>query len=70
MNVSIFGLGYVGVVSAAALADAGHTIVGVDPNLTKVEMINAGRSPIIEPGLDDLLSRRAASGRIRTAPSW
>jgi GDP-mannose 6-dehydrogenase len=65
MNVSIFGLGYVGVVSAAALADAGHTIVGVDPNLTKVEMINAGRSPIIEPGLDDLLSRGAASGRIR-----
>ena len=65
MNVSIFGLGYVGVVSAAALAEAGHTIVGVDSNLTKVEMINAGRSPIIEPGVEDLLARGVAAGRVR-----
>ena len=63
-RVSIFGLGYVGVVSAAALAEAGHTIVGVDMNLTKVEMINAGRSPIIEPGLNDMLRRVLAAGRI------
>jgi GDP-mannose 6-dehydrogenase len=65
MNVSIFGLGYVGVVSAAALAEAGHTVVGVDTNLTKVEMVNAGRSPIVEPGLDELLARGVAAGRIR-----
>ncbi|MEX0985647.1 MAG: nucleotide sugar dehydrogenase [Actinomycetota bacterium] len=65
MNVSIFGLGYVGVVSAAALAEAGHTVVGVDTNLTKVEMINAGRSPIIEPGVEDLMARGVGAGRIR-----
>ncbi len=65
MNVSIFGLGYVGVVSAAALAEAGHTVVGVDTNLTKVEIINAGRSPIIEPGVDELMARGVGAGRIR-----
>jgi GDP-mannose 6-dehydrogenase len=65
VDVSIFGLGYVGVVSAAALAEAGHRIVGVDPNLTKVEMVNAGRSPIVEPGLDEVLAAQVAAGRIR-----
>lgn len=65
MNVSIFGLGYVGVVSVAALADAGHRIIGVDTNLDKVQMIGEGRSPIVEPGLDDLLARGVRGGRIR-----
>jgi GDP-mannose 6-dehydrogenase len=65
MNVSVFGLGYVGVVSAAALADAGHTVLGVDPNLTKVEMVQTGASPIVEPGLGDLLAAGVAAGRIR-----
>jgi len=69
MNISVFGLGYVGTVSAAALAEGGHRILGVDPNLTKVEMINAGRSPVIEPGLEDLLENGVAAGRIRATTS-
>jgi GDP-mannose 6-dehydrogenase len=69
MNISVFGLGYVGTVSAAALGEGGHRILGVDPNLTKVEMINAGRSPVIEPGLDDLLANGVATGHIRATTS-
>ena len=64
-RVSVFGLGYVGAVSAAALARNGHEIIGVDTNLTKVEMINAGRGPVIEAGLDDLIGEGVASGRLR-----
>src|SRR5262245_24307645 len=64
-NVAIFGLGYVGTVCAAGFAANGHHVVGVDPNLTKVEMVNAGRSPVIEAGLDDLVAQGVASGRIR-----
>lgn len=63
-TISIFGLGYVGAVSAAALADNGHRIIGVDVNPTKVEMINAGRSPIIEAGLPELMQKGVEAGRI------
>ena len=51
MNISVFGLGYVGSVTGAALAEDGHTVVGVDVNPDKVASLNAGRSPIVEPGL-------------------
>src|SRR5207237_799186 len=57
MNVSVFGLGYVGCVTAACLARDGHHVVGVDLNSDKVAMVNAGQSPIIEPGLGDVLAR-------------
>lgn len=60
MNVSVFGLGYVGTVTAASLADAGHRVIGLDVNADKVAMVNAGRSPVIEPGLQDLISGAAA----------
>ncbi|MFA9432458.1 nucleotide sugar dehydrogenase [Egicoccus sp. AB-alg2] len=64
-RIAVFGLGYVGVVSAAVLADHGHDVVGVDTNVTKVGMVTEGRSPIVEPGLDDLVHRGATSGRLR-----
>ena len=65
MKVSVFGLGYVGTVSAAALAADGHTVIGVDVNPDKVAAVNAGRSPIVEPGLDDLLASGVANGHLR-----
>ena len=69
MNVSIFGLGYVGSVSAASLAAAGHTVVGIDINEDKVRAINDGRSPIVEPGLDDLLREGVEAKRLRATTS-
>jgi GDP-mannose 6-dehydrogenase len=57
-------MGYVGVVSAACLADDGHTLVGVDPNEDKVSLINAGTAPIVEKGLQELLSAGVAEQRI------
>src|SRR2546427_9618668 len=62
MKVSVFGLGYVGSVSAASLAADGHNVVGVDVNADKVATVNAGRSPIVEPGLEELLHRGVADG--------
>lgn len=64
MRISIFGLGYVGCVSSACLAAAGHDIVGVDVDAHKLAMVREGRSPITEPGLDELLGRMSANGRI------
>jgi GDP-mannose 6-dehydrogenase len=65
MRVSVFGLGYVGSVSAASFAADGHQVIGVDVNAGKVAAINAGKSPIVEPGLDDLLGQNVADGRLR-----
>ena len=65
MRVSVFGLGYVGCVSAASFAGEGHEVVGVDVNADKVASINAGCSPIVEPGLEDLLGECVAEGRLR-----
>jgi len=64
-NISIFGLGYVGAVSAACLADNGHQVTGVDVNPTKVEMISRGQSPIVEEGMNELMCEGVQSGRIR-----
>jgi len=65
MRVSVFGLGYVGSVSAASLAADGHEVVGVDVNADKTASINAGKSPIVEPGLEDLLRRAVTQKRLR-----
>lgn len=65
MRLSVFGLGYVGCVSAACFAKEGHEVVGVDVNPTKVEIINDGRSPIVEPGMDELIAEVVAAGRLR-----
>lgn len=65
MRLSIFGLGYVGCVSAACFAKEGHEVVGVDVNPLKVELINSGMSPIAEEGIGELIAEMTASGRLR-----
>lgn len=65
MRISIFGLGYVGCVSAACLADAGHEVIGVDVNPLKVEIINSGKSPIVEPQIGDLIHAAVEKGKLR-----
>jgi len=65
MEIAIVGLGYVGTVSAACFASAGHTVWGVDVNPDKVKMIEVGRSPIVEPGLDDRIAATRKSGSLR-----
>jgi GDP-mannose 6-dehydrogenase len=65
LKVSVFGLGYVGTVSAGCLANDGHEVVGVDPVEAKVELINSGHSPIIEAEIGEIISATVASGRLR-----
>jgi len=65
MRLSIFGLGYVGCVSLACFAESGNEVVGVDTNDVKVRIINDGRSPVVEPGVEDLISRGIKEKRIR-----
>ena len=69
MNVSVFGLGYVGSVSAASFAGDGHTVIGVDVNPDKVATLNEGRSPIVEKGLDELIAGGVAARRLRATTS-
>ncbi len=64
MKISIFGLGYVGAVSLACLARDGHQVIGVDIDQTKLDLIKAGTTPIIEEGMVDLMASVAASGRV------
>lgn len=65
MKISVLGLGYVGAVCVACLSRRGHQLIGVDVSQTKVDIINAGRSPIVEPGLDALLAEGVSKGLIR-----
>lgn len=67
MNLSIFGLGYVGTVIAGCFAKAGHRVLGVDTEQTKVDLINSGRSPIIEAEIEDILRDAAANGSLRAS---
>jgi GDP-mannose 6-dehydrogenase len=64
LKVSIFGMGYVGTVSAGCLARMGHTVVGLDANPAKVKILASGKSPVIEPGLSELIGGGFAEGRI------
>lgn len=64
MKISVFGLGYVGVVSAACLTDDGHSVVGVDPNQDKVDLVNDGNPPIIEEYIGELIARGVESGTL------
>ena len=65
MRVSIFGLGYVGTVCAGCLAQDGHQVIGVDPVQTKVDLINAGNSTIVEAEIGELIARGVESGALR-----
>jgi GDP-mannose 6-dehydrogenase len=69
MRVSVFGLGYVGSVTAACLAAAGHEVVGVDISEQKVAMVNRGASPVVEPGLEELLAQAVGRGRLSATAS-
>ena len=69
MDVVVVGLGYVGAVTSACLAELGHTVIGVDVDRLKVEEIDAGRSPIVEPRLDELIAADATSGRLSVTTS-
>lgn len=65
MKVAIFGLGYVGCTAAGCITKQGHEVVGVDVSADKIDAINSGRSPVREPGLDDLISQAQAKGLLR-----
>jgi GDP-mannose 6-dehydrogenase len=65
MRVSVFGLGYVGTVCAACLADQGHDVIGVDKSAGKVDLISSGRSPIVERDIDDIVLRSVRAGRLK-----
>jgi GDP-mannose 6-dehydrogenase len=64
MRISVLGLGYVGAVSAGCLASEGHEVIGVDPEPKKVDLINAGRTPIIEKDIGPIIERQVAAGRL------
>lgn len=70
MRISIFGLGYVGSVTAACLAELGHTVIGVEPNPVKIDLINRGHSPVVEAGLGKRLQQLTAIGRLRASADW
>ncbi len=67
MKIAVFGLGYVGCVSAACLAQEGHTVIGVDINPLKVKLLGAGRSPVVEPGLAEMVKTAVASGHLQVS---
>jgi GDP-mannose 6-dehydrogenase len=67
LKISVFGLGYVGTVSAGCLAQDGHEVVGVDPAQTKVDLINSGQSPIIEAEIGEIIATAVQSGRLHAS---
>ena len=65
MRLTVIGTGYLGATHAAAMAELGHEVLGVDVDPAKVEALSAGRVPFFEPGLPELLSKHVESGRLR-----
>jgi GDP-mannose 6-dehydrogenase len=70
MKIAVFGLGYVGVVSATCLARDGHTVTGVDPNSVKVDFLRRGKSPIIEPGIAELIADAVCARRLEAGSDY
>ena len=64
MKISVFGLGYVGAVTSASLSKIGHKVVGVDIDKSKVDVINHGKSPLKEHGLEDLINDQVNNGSL------
>ena len=67
MRISVFGLGYVGTVCAACLADRGHTVIGIDKAKAKVDLIRSGRSPVVEREIDKIVKRNVENGSLTAA---
>lgn len=65
MHITIFGAGYVGLTAAACFADAGHQVICVESDPERLDLLQAGQSPIYEPGMDEMLARNLAEGRLR-----
>jgi GDP-mannose 6-dehydrogenase len=65
MKICVLGLGYVGAVSAGCLAREGHEVIGVDPERTKVDLINSGKTPIIEKDIGEIIATEVAAGKLR-----
>ena len=65
MKIAIVGTGYVGLVSGVCFSDFGHEVICVDANADKIEQLRAGKAPIFEPGIEDLIERNTGSGRLR-----
>src|SRR3954451_20001761 len=66
MRISVFGIGYVGVVSCGCLAELGHDVIGIDVVPAKLAMLAAGRSPIVEEEIDQIIANAVRSGRLTT----
>ncbi len=69
MRISVFGLGYVGAVAGACIADSGHEVIAIDTDPVKVKCIQEGRSPIVEPGLPELIKKNVEAGRLKATLS-
>lgn len=67
MKIAIFGLGYVGSTAAGCISSQGHSVIGIDVSDVKVDAINAGRAPVFEPGLDELVGKARGEGRIEAS---
>jgi GDP-mannose 6-dehydrogenase len=70
MNITVYGLGYVGCVTGACFADMGHKVTGVDPNPNKIQLINSGRSTIIEEGIQEIIEKVVREGSFRATTEW
>jgi GDP-mannose 6-dehydrogenase len=70
LRIAVFGLGYVGCISAACFANEGHTVIGVDLNNEKVDIVNSGKSPIVEPGLDETIKSAVGNGNLHATTDY